>query len=146
MLAFLERLTDEQRRFVRFGLVGSLGTALDFALLTILKLMGWPTLAANSLSFSAGLLNNFALNRLWTFRHARRTNWRRQLLQFSTVSLVGLLLNNAIVLNLEGAFVALIGDADWAYLPAKVIAAGVVCFWNYFANRNWTFRPTKAQS
>lgn len=25
-------------------------------------------------------------------------------------------------------------------LPAKVIATGAVVFWNYFANRKWTFK------
>jgi putative flippase GtrA len=135
-----QRLSDEQMRFFKFALVGGLGTLLDFSLLTALKLIGWPTLLANSLSFTAGLLNNFTLNRLWTFRQDAQEGWQRQLLQFSLVSLVGLALNNLILLGLEGAFAAWMADATWAYIPAKLAATGLVLFWNYFANRHWTFR------
>ena len=130
---------NEVTRFARFLTVGAVGTLLDFSILTLLKLAGMPTLAANSLSFTAGLFNNFTWNRLWTFADAVKSDWRRQLAQFTLVSLVGLALNNLIVLSLEGIFSLWI-DAQWAYLPAKVIATGMVVFWNYFANRTWTFK------
>ena len=130
----------EIERFSRFLAVGAVGTLLDFSLLTLLKLAGLPTLLANSLSFTAGLVNNFTWNRLWTFGDTIQPDWRRQLIQFTAVSLVGLALNNLIVLSLEGIFGTLLGQPDWGYLPAKVIATGVVVFWNYFANRMWTFK------
>lgn len=130
----------EIERFSRFLAVGAVGTLLDFSLLTLLKLAGLPTLLANSLSFTAGLVNNFTWNRLWTFGDVIQPDWRRQLVQFTAVSLVGLALNNLIVLSLEGIFGAMLNQPDWGYLPAKVIATGVVVFWNYFANRMWTFK------
>ena len=130
----------EIERFSRFLAVGAVGTLLDFSLLTLLKLAGLPTLLANSLSFTAGLVNNFTWNRLWTFGDAIQPDWRRQLIQFTAVSLVGLALNNLIVLSLEGIFGTMLGQPDWGYLPAKVIATGVVVFWNYFANHMWTFK------
>lgn len=130
---------SEVTRFARFLTVGAVGTLLDFSILALLKLAGMPTLAANTLSFTAGLFNNFTWNRLWTFGDAVKSDWRRQLAQFTLVSLVGLALNNLIVLSLEGIFSLWI-DTQWAYLPAKVIATGVVVFWNYFANRTWTFK------
>lgn len=131
---------QEMQRLSRFIAVGAVGTVLDFSLLTMLKLAGLPTLLANSLSFTAGLLNNFTWNRLWTFNDGARTDWRKQFAQFSLVSLFGLALNNLIVLSLEGFLGNLLGKPEWGYLPAKVIATGVVVFWNYFANRTWTFR------
>ncbi|MBI3163735.1 MAG: GtrA family protein [Chloroflexi bacterium] len=130
----------EATRFARFLTVGAVGTVLDFSILTLLKLAGLPTLFANSISFTAGLLNNFTWNRLWTFGDSVKVDWRRQLAQFTLVSLVGLALNNLIVLSLEGLFGAMLGSSQWAYLPAKVIATGMVVFWNYFANRMWTFK------
>ena len=130
----------EATRFARFLTVGAVGTVLDFSILTVLKLAGLPTLFANSISFTAGLLNNFTWNRLWTFGDSVKVDWRRQLAQFTLVSLVGLALNNLIVLSLEGLFGAMLGSSQWAYLPAKVIATGMVVFWNYFANRMWTFK------
>lgn len=130
----------EITRFARFLTVGAFGTIIDFGILTALKLTGLPTLIANSLSFTAGLLNNFTWNRLWTFADALKADWRRQLAQYVVISFIGLALNNLIVLSLEGVFGAWLGSTQWAYLPAKVIATGAVVFWNYFANRIWTFK------
>jgi putative flippase GtrA len=131
---------QEVIRMTRFLTVGAVGTLLDFSILTLLKLAGMPTLFANSLSFTAGLLNNFTWNRLWTFGDAIHSDWRKQLAQFTLVSLVGLAVNNLIVLSLENIFGTILGTPEWGYLPAKVIATGMVVFWNYFANRMWTFK------
>jgi putative flippase GtrA len=132
--------SKEITRFARFLMVGALGTALDFGLLAALKLAGLPTLMANSISFTAGVANNYTLNSRWTFADRRNANWKAQFLQFLAVSLIGLALNNAIVLLLEAPLGTLIGRADLGYAPAKIVATGVIVFWNYFANRNWTFR------
>ncbi len=141
MTAFSGISSDKEiERFGRFLAVGGVGTVLDFSLLALLKLAGLPTLFANSLSFIAGLVNNFTWNRFWTFNDAMQTDWRKQLAQFVMVSLVGLTLNNLIVLSLEGMFENILSQPQWGYLPAKVIATGVVVFWNYFANRMWTFK------
>ena len=64
-------------------------------------------------------------------------------MQFLMVSLAGLALNNAIVRLLEDPFGTQLGQPDYGYLPAKVIATGVVVFWNYFTNRHWTFNSKK---
>jgi putative flippase GtrA len=130
----------EIERFSRFLTVGAVGTVLDFSLLTLLKLAGLPTIIANSISFTAGLVNNFTWNRLWTFSDVVQSDWKKQLAQFTVVSLIGLALNNLIVLSLEGVLGTMLGQPEWGYLPAKVIATGVVVFWNYFANRLWTFK------
>ena len=141
MASFATQISSKElQRFTRFLMVGAVGTFLDFGLLSLLKAFGLPTLIANSLSFSAGVANNFTWNRLWTFADAKQADWHRQLVQFMLVSLVGLALNNAIVVVLEAPLGLLLRQPDYGFLPAKVIATGVVVFWNYFANRYWTFR------
>ena len=139
----LELPPKEITRLVRFLLAGALGTVIDFGLLTALKTIGAPTLLANSISFSAGPLNNYTWNSRWTFEDRVATHRRAQFLQFLSVSLVGLAINNAILLLLEAPLGTWIGDADWGYAPAKIVATGVAMFWNYFANRNWTFKETR---
>src|SRR5262245_39857343 len=129
----------ELGRFSRFLTVGGVGTVLDFSLLTLLKLAGLPTLVANSFSFTAGLLNNFTWNRLWTFCDSIQPDWRKQFAQFAAISVVGLALNNLILFLLEGVLGNWLDQPEWGYLPAKAIATAVVVFWNYFANRKWTF-------
>ncbi|NDJ86303.1 MAG: GtrA family protein [Chloroflexi bacterium] len=136
----IETQRSETGRLLRFMAVGLSGTMVDFTLLTLLKeAFLLPTLVANTLSFSAGLTNNFTWNRLWTFADARSDNIIQQFLQFATVSIIGLVLNNLIVLSLEAPLDTLLGTAGYGYLPAKVCAAGFVFLWNFTANRYWTF-------
>lgn len=134
------KLPKEVGRLVRFGIVGLSGTLLDFLVLTFLKeAAGFTTLLANTLSYSVGLINNFTWNRLWTYPDSRSKPLLTQLSQFAMVSLMGVMINNLIVLMLEPSLGALIGNPEIGYLPAKVVATGVVVFWNFIVNRLWTF-------
>jgi putative flippase GtrA len=83
-------------------LVGFSGTVLDYSVLFLLKSFGTPTLLANSCSASLGMLNNFYWNRNWTFSKSTATSksYGRQFLQFSAVSLIGLCINNLILVEL----------------------------------------------
>ncbi|MDR3573517.1 MAG: GtrA family protein [Anaerolineaceae bacterium] len=134
----------ETRRFLRFMIVGAGGTIIDFSILSLLKLLGLPTLPANTISYLTGVINNFYWNRRWTFSETRAQRWDKQFVQFLVVSLVGLLLNDGLVVLLETPFNVWFGR--WGYIPAKVIATGVVVFWNYIGNRLWTFRTSPPRS
>ena len=137
---FFSTAPTKKKRFLRFLVVGAVGTGLDLGVLTLLKIAGMSTLLANSLSFCAGVISNFTGNRTWTFADRRTSSWPKQLAQFVVVSVIGLTLNNLLVITLEGYFHTGFGLGDWSYLPAKGIATSLVVFWNYFANRAWTFR------
>jgi len=130
----------ELTRFVKFAIVGALGAIIDFGLLNLMKgHFGWPLLWANTLSVSVAIISNFVWNRLWTFPESRARKKRRQLPQFTLVNLVGLLVNNLIVVGIDAVLVPHIGE-PWSYNIAKAIAIGVVLFWNFGANRFWTYR------
>ncbi len=133
----------EIQRFLRFGLVGISGTLVDFIILTLLKeLLHLPTLTANTISYSCGIINNFILNRLWTFPEARQARIATQFIRFTLVSLVGLALNDLLVTWLEVPLGALLNSPEQGYLPAKLAATAVVLAWNFIGNRLWTFRKT----
>lgn len=131
----------EIKRFARFLVVGLSGTLLDFAILTALKmLLGLGTLPANVISYSAGVINNFTLNRLWTFSEARDNQWFVQFGRFVLINVGAVALNSLIVLALEQPLGALLHNPQHGYLPAKVVATGIVFVYNFMANRLWTFR------
>lgn len=135
----------EFKRFLRFLVVGVSGTALDFLILTALKtFFGVPTLLANTVSYSCGVINNFTLNRLWTFSESRDKHWLVQFGQFVLINLVALGLNNLIVVGLEHPLDLLLHTSK-GFLVAKVIATAVVVIWNFIANRLWTFRGVSKQ-
>lgn len=128
------------QRFARFAVVGILGTLIDIVLFLLLQgLVGLPTLVANTCSYSAGIVNNYLLNRAWTFRDSQNKAAVKQFVQFALVSLSALVLNNLIVLALEAPLGTLVGTPQWGVILAKVCATAIGLFWNFFANRYWTF-------
>jgi putative flippase GtrA len=161
MIAKLNTLAQTNRRefirFLKFSAVGTLGAVIDFGVLNLLvQLASFPKVLANACSFTTAVISNFVWNRLWVYPETRGEPLRRQFAQFLVVNLAGLVINTAIFYVsdrwflgqaglLAGPFGALaraIGmeHFDLAYNGAKVIATGVVLFWNFFVNRIWTFR------
>jgi putative flippase GtrA len=130
----------EFSRFVKFSIVGAIGAIIDFGLLNLMRgYFGWDLLWANTLSVSVAILSNFIWNRLWTFPESRSRRKRKQLPQFAMVNLIGLLINNLIVVGVDALLVPSVGE-PLSYNVAKAAAIGVVLFWNFGANRLWTYR------
>jgi putative flippase GtrA len=132
---------DTVRSAARFVFVGFLGTVIDFGLFSGFSLLlGAPTLAANTLSYSAGIVNNYFLHRNWTFALRPRKAVSKQFAQFVGISLGALIVNNLIVFLLAPTFSALLADPTYGAIFAKICATGVGMGWNFFANHLWTFR------
>jgi putative flippase GtrA len=97
--------TRDIRSISRFLVVGMLGTLIDITLFAGLHTwLGVPTLAANTISYSAGIVNNFGLHRYWTFADRARQAASAQFSRFAVVSLSALMLNNLLVLLLAPFF------------------------------------------
>ncbi len=135
-----ENNSKEIRRFVKFAVVGAIGAIIDFTLLNILHgYIGWGLFWANTISVSAAIFSNFIWNRYWTYPESRSRKKRTQLPQFTLINLVGLLINNFIVIYLAGFLLPITGE-PLNYNIAKLVAIGVVLFWNFGINRIWTYR------
>lgn len=138
----------EVKRFFKFAIVGAAGSITDFAILNLLvQLAGVSLAVANTCSFVAAVMQNFVLNRLWSFPESRERNASGQLAQFAMVSLVGYGLNQLVFLSLhhmwDQYWTAYLGPDTGhlaSYNVAKLFAIGVVLFWNFTANRLWTYR------
>lgn len=139
----------ELGRFLKFATVGGIGAITDFAILnTLIQFFGFPIGLANVFSFSAAVIQNFILNRIWTFPGSKERQAGSQLFQFALVSLVGLGINQLVFLGVHHQFepqwLNYLGDADLAFTVsynfAKLFAIGIVLFWNFTANRLWTYR------
>jgi putative flippase GtrA len=140
---------NEIKRFIRFGIVGIIGSVVDFGFLNIFTLVfKLPYILSSVLSFSLAVINNFILNRVWTFPGSRKESFIKQMVQFGLVSVVGLLIRTPMLVWLEKVLIPL--AQKWVpnlLTPTIVghnvglaIAIGVVMLWNYFANRFWTFK------
>lgn len=135
----LARGVKEAKRFLKFAIVGASGALVDFSLLNLgILVLGLPKPLANTISFSAAVVNNFVWNRLWTFPEARFSPFLTGFWKFAFVCVVGYFLNQTIFLGLDFLFFHQLGTLG--YNLSKAIATGVVLFWNFGVNRVWTFK------
>jgi putative flippase GtrA len=119
-------------KFFQFGLVGMSGMVVDFGITFLFKeKLQFNKYAANSCGFFAAATSNFILNRLWTFQ-SNDPAVAFQYVKFLSLSIVGVLLSNAIIYLLHGRF-------KWNFYFAKLVSIGVVLFWNFFASYFVTF-------
>ena len=137
-------------QFSRFLLIGSINTLADFLIVNSLAYLfqsyhGFSLIIINSFSFITVVTLSFFLNKNWTFA---RTNDQPQArtkkyLIFVLVTLIGLILNNSIVYLIT----TVIGP-EWQLSRfiwlnfAKVLAACIILFWNFFNYKYLVFRQT----
>lgn len=109
-----------------------------------------PTIAA-AISFVAAVLSNFLWNRYWTYPDSRSRSRRRQFTMFFIVSVVGVLIRIPIVFLMTPVFRSMVGSIGilQAYTNrladnlSLAVAVLVVLFWNFFANRHWTYNDVE---
>jgi putative flippase GtrA len=136
----LDKRPREVVRFVKFAMVGAVGMVVDLTVLNVLhRGVGLPLLVANTISFTMAVVSNFTWNRLWTFPESRERPLVPQLGQFALVNVVGLAINNLVLWLVYSLVKNFIPD-PLDYNLAKIVAIGVVLFWNYGVNRLWTYR------
>jgi putative flippase GtrA len=156
----------ELRRFIKFCIVGASSTVITFAVLNLCKFhFDLPLFTSVTIAFVFGVCNGFFWNRKWTFKQARANSAQEQSAKFLAVNLVGYLLNQFIVVMIVAhvatgdstrffgdmthlkvaLYTILAGEGKTHYGPllvngAQAVAVCIVVFWNYFANRHWTFK------
>lgn len=131
----------ELKRFTKFGIVGVSGFIVDFSVLNLLLFwVGLPPWLANTCSFVVAVTNTFTWNRLWTMPESRRRPVHTQLAQFFLVNLVGYAINQGTFLGSHAVLWSHLFGPAWAWNLAKATASGVALFWNFGANRLWTWR------
>jgi putative flippase GtrA len=73
-------------KFLKFGIVGLSGTAIDFLFTWICKeKLKWNKFISNSIGFSIAATSNYILNRIWTFE-SNNPEVSREYLSFFFIS------------------------------------------------------------
>lgn len=119
-------------KFIKFGIVGFTGVAVDFSITYICK--EWLRIqkyVANSIGFTVAASSNYILNRIWTFK-SQDPNIALEYTEFLLISLVGLGINNFILWIVHSKF-------KQNFYISKLFAIAVVTIWNFFANYYITF-------
>ena len=131
---------------VRFMLVGSLNTLVDFIFFFFLIHAGINIVLANIVSTSLGMAVSYTLNRLFTFSSLNK-NHGRELAYFLAVTLVGLWLLQPVVIyaveSLGHEVVQSMLSTELLQSIGKVIATGFSLIWNYYWYDRVVFKHKK---
>jgi putative flippase GtrA len=123
---------DLLEKIIKFGLVGLIGMSIDFGLTWLFKeKLRFNKYVANTIGFSAAVINNFILNYLWTF-NADRDNAPIFFIKFLAFALIGLGLNNLIIYLLNEKL-------SFQFYASKFLAICLVFLWNFSANNYLNF-------
>lgn len=121
------------RQFIKFSFVGASGTLVDWIFYFILtRWFHLFYLIAKTISFVIAAINNYILNRKWTFR-SQEKNITKEFIKFLIVSLVGLAFNTLIMY-------IVVDKLRYNDFIGLILATAIVMFWNFLANKFWTFK------
>jgi putative flippase GtrA len=127
------------RQFVKFGIVGASGFIVNLIIFTLLQRIvpnhaeGGSYYAIYSVSFLAGGVSNYFLNRIWTFRSTGHAG--KEAAQFLSVSVLALIVG----LVVSAIVAPYLGHGHRTWFLATV--SGIVV--NFFINKYWTFRSVQ---
>jgi len=141
--------TKERSRFLRFALVGTIGAVIDFGVFNLLtNLFSVRALLSSIISFVLAVCSNFLWNRYWTYPDSRSKHVVHQLVQFLVISLIGLIIRTPTFAFLEKILIQEVESLS-LHVPLTPVFIGhnlalaivivLVMFWNFFANRFWTY-------
>src|ERR1700730_7810602 len=120
-------------QLVRFGIVGGMGFAVNIAVYTLcVHAIGLDYHVAAVVAWLVAVMNNFVLNRHWTF-DAGDGRMHFQAMRFLVVSLVAF----GVSLLLLTVFVEAAGTAK---VPAQALAVATSMPLNFLGNKLWSFR------
>lgn len=125
----MDKLKKIISQMFRFGIIGVISTAIDFALLYLFtNVFRIYYLLSATLSFSLSLIFNYIFNMRFVFK--RKEHMKRQIecIVFVLLSLIGLGIN---------AFLMwiLVEYIHVFYMAAKVLATAVVMVWNFVSRK-----------
>ena len=154
------------RQFLKFCIVGASSTLISAGIFALLVygvhldrllhnwLTAWPAVQqaadqyrlyiqlAALCGFLLAVSNGFFWNNRWTFRQSDVAGAQGRYFKFVAVNVVGLILNQVILFLATAALTAGKPAEEKGLAPmiAFMIATGIVVFWNFLANKLWTFK------
>lgn len=116
-------------QIMKFGVVGVIATVIDFGVMNILYYgLGLDILIANTSGFVISLIFNYLASMKYVFVHKEGMSRRREFVIFVVLSVIGLVLNDGIVLALKS------GLGLEANL-AKICATALVMVYNFVTRK-----------
>jgi len=125
---------------LRFLVVGTINTFIDFYLLSKLTSAGLSIITSNTISTSVALIFSFFANKKFTFKNNSQKN-KQQFALFILISLTGLWIIQPIIITLTSPSIYLIvNNNKITLLTTKAMATCVTLIWNYLLYNRFVFK------
>jgi len=129
---FLSPTEDAFVQFFRYIFVGGAAFLADYALLFLLTRLGMHYLVAAVFAFLFGFLVNFSMGKWLVFQKETSMGRQKEMAGVLLISLVGLALTELLLFFFTEILYV-------HYMLSKVIAAGLVLLWNFWAKKRWMY-------
>jgi putative flippase GtrA len=130
-------------RKIRFGLVSSISTALDFTILISLTNLGLPLIAANFVSSSISFVFSFFASKKYAFRTPDH-HIQREAVMFIIVTLTGIWVIQPLIMWPIEPFIRSFGiHGFFVVVIAKLTASLATFIWNYLFYTRLVFNKKK---
>lgn len=121
------------KEFIKFGIVGAIGTFVNLSILYFLtEIVNIYYIISEIIAFSASVINNYILNKKWTFNEKLKENIGRKYFKYVITCLLSLFVNLFILFILVEFY-------DFWYIFAEIVAIGGAFLINFVGNKLWTF-------
>lgn len=122
-------------KIIRYAAVGGTATLVDFVIFAVFaKFLGFNYLAVGAIGFIIATTVNYILSIRFVFKSGIRFNLRKEIILVFLVSFVGLIVNQLVLFT--G-----IGILGWEMLFTKIVATGLVFFFNFGVRTHFVFKP-----
>ena len=124
-------------KFIKYFFVGGIAAAVDFLIFALfVKILALPWFISGIAGFVLATLVNYLLSIRHVFTSGARFKKHKEIILIFFVSFIGLIINQLILWQcIEFLFLE--------PLFAKIIATGIVFFWNYSARNHFIFKVNK---
>ena len=116
-------------QFAKFGVVGVIAFVIDYGLVVLLtELFNVNYLISATISFTVSVIFNYVASMRYVFTHKEGLSRRREFIIFVVLSVIGLLINDALMWVGVDLF-------SISYLLVKIFATAVVMVWNFVTRK-----------
>jgi putative flippase GtrA len=126
-------------RFIRFLASGGSAAVIEYSTFTFLQMCGgrdW-LLLSQPLSFAAGFVVSFLLNRSWVFRSSGVIH--TELLKYGLIAMVNLAAGEVMIVLLAGPF-------RLNPFLSKFLVMALIAGWNYLLFSKLVFKPRAGEA
>ena len=142
-MAKITKLLKKHAEKLRFALVGSFNTALDFGILFGLVFLGLDRIPANYISTSVAFIFSFFANKTFTFR-SKGGNVGKQFVLFVVITIFGLwAIQPVVILGVGSVLDDTTLPEALVLLLAKGTATVASLIWNYLLYSRVVFKKEK---